>query len=631
MAEDIPYVSSISLNIPELHIDDSELEDYVLYEFEACLNHWSKLLTDFGMRLPPEHLMAVLRNRLLKDQVLPKLNDKQRYIFNLIVTACLNNQQQLVFVYGHGGTGKTFLWKAILYTLPSEGKIVLAVASSGIASLTLRDILDEPNRVFGGKTVMLGGDFRQTLPVKKGVTRNEIIQSSIAKSYLWPHFKIEYLTENMRLKNEGLSETDKRKMLDFAQWLVDIGNGQIGTPDENDLQNTSWIEIPEQYCIPHDDNAITDLINFIYDADTLQYPSAAKLQDKAIICPKNDMADIINAKILSLLMMTTRTYMSYDDAIPHGHDGGEVELLYPKEYLNTLTFAGLPPHKLELKVGAPIMLLRNLNIAGGLCNGTRLIVTQLLPKVIEARIITGTRICQKVFLPRIPLTTRDTGLPFIFKRKQFPVKVCYAMTINKAQGQSLNKIGVYLSEPVFRHGQLYVALSRATTPDGLKVIIKPHPEKPPTATKNIVYKDFLSQLGTQQDNGNQTALPETPKSALSTTSRNEPDVDEDTANYLQEPQPTPLPIQKATESRQQNEPCDKPPLFTQEVPANMTESTPQHSQELQSTPSPIPNPSETQKETDPSNPQRPSARKRLFTSDPATESSKIAKKPKHDY
>ncbi|GJU56878.1 hypothetical protein Tco_1234644 [Tanacetum coccineum] len=65
MSEDIPYTSSISLNIPNLHIDDSDLEDYVMYELEGCLNHCSKSLADFGLRMPPEHLMSVLRNRLL--------------------------------------------------------------------------------------------------------------------------------------------------------------------------------------------------------------------------------------------------------------------------------------------------------------------------------------------------------------------------------------------------------------------------------------------------------------------------------------------------------------------------------------------------------------------------------------
>nr|GEW17398.1 DNA helicase [Tanacetum cinerariifolium] len=228
MSKDIPYTSSISLNILDLHIDDSDLEDYMLYELE----------------------------------------------------------------------GKTFLWKTIIFTLRSEGKIVLAVAS------------------------------------------------------------------------------------------LDVGNGNIGTPDESDPENSSWIHIPDQYRIPDDENEISNLINFIYDDETLRYPSAVKLQDKAIVCLTNDTADAINAKIMSLLSGTTHTYISYDDAIPHGHDGREVELLYPREYLNTLSFSGLPPHRLELKVGTPIMLLRNVNIVGGICNGTHLIVTQLLRKRLLSATIT---------------------------------------------------------------------------------------------------------------------------------------------------------------------------------------------------------------------------------------------------
>ncbi|GJW27942.1 DNA helicase [Tanacetum coccineum] len=155
---------------------------------------------------------------------------------------------------------------------------------------TLWDILDELNRIFSGKTVMLGDDFRQTLPVRKVATRDEIIRSSVAKSYLWPHFKVHYLIENMRLNNEDLTEVDKQRMLSFAQCLLDVGNGQIGTPDDSDPENTSWIDIPDEYYIPNDDNGIANLISFIYDDDTLQHPSAVNLQDKAIICPKNDMA-----------------------------------------------------------------------------------------------------------------------------------------------------------------------------------------------------------------------------------------------------------------------------------------------------------------------------------------------------
>ncbi|GKF35701.1 DNA helicase, partial [Tanacetum coccineum] len=138
-----------------------------------------------------------------KDTLLRKLNEKQRQIFDLIINACTNNRQELIFVYGHGGTDRT-----------------------------LRDILSKLDALFGGKTVMLGGDFRQTLPVKGGASRNEIVASSIAKSYLWHHFTLHNLTENMRLTDENMDETQTERVSTFAKWLLDIGDGSIGIPDE---------------------------------------------------------------------------------------------------------------------------------------------------------------------------------------------------------------------------------------------------------------------------------------------------------------------------------------------------------------------------------------------------------------
>nr|GEW93979.1 DNA helicase [Tanacetum cinerariifolium] len=380
MSHDIPRTASVTLNIPALNIDSSRLENYVLYELERCLNQCSRSLTDFDLPPPPEDLVAELRNRILmeeksydrvllaeeKERLVPQLNDRERIIYNLIINAAVDNKQELVFVYGHG------------------------------------------ERPFGGKTIMLGGDFRQTLPAKKSASKNEIISLSIAASYLWRHFKLYSLTENMRLSQGKIDETDKEKIAVFAQWLLDIGDGCTGTPDDTDPENTSWIDIPPAYCNRNNKHGVSNLISFIYAADTLQHPTAETLQQKAIVCPKNETADIINAKVPSMLPGNTRTYISYDEATPHSHDGGEVELLYPTEYLNTLSFAGLPPHRLQLKVGTPKMLMRNINIVGGLCNGTCMIVSQLLPKVIEAQIITGTRVSQKVYLPRIPLRSQKT-------------------------------------------------------------------------------------------------------------------------------------------------------------------------------------------------------------------------------
>jgi ATP-dependent DNA helicase PIF1 len=140
------------------------------------------------------------------------------------------------------------------------------------------------------------------------------------------------------------------------------------------------------------------------------------------------------------------------------------------------------------------MLLRNLNQSLGLCNGTRLIVTNLGQNVIEAVIITGTHTSEKRYIPRINLTTRGTRWPFTLCRRQFPVKVCYAMTINKSKRQSLLNVGVYLKQPVFTHGQLYVAISRVKHKKELKILIENPDGSCGSKTKNIVYREILKMI-----------------------------------------------------------------------------------------------------------------------------------------
>ncbi|KAK3814867.1 MAG: hypothetical protein J3Q66DRAFT_267774, partial [Benniella sp.] len=97
-------------------------------------------------------------------------------------------------------------------------------------------------------------------------------------------------------------------------------------------------------------------------------------------------------------------------------------------------------------------------------------------------------------LPRIPLTTTEDGTsPAIFRRRQFPLKSAFAMTINKAQGQTLETVGLYLPRPVFGHGQLYVGLSRCKTPANLKVFIKNGgvDGQNGTFSRNVVYRNVL--------------------------------------------------------------------------------------------------------------------------------------------
>uniref|UniRef100_A0A0D3DIQ1 ATP-dependent DNA helicase n=1 Tax=Brassica oleracea var. oleracea TaxID=109376 RepID=A0A0D3DIQ1_BRAOL len=116
----------------------------------------------------------------------------------------------------------------------------------------------------------------------------------------------------------------------------------------------------------------------------------------------------------------------------------------------------------------------------------------LLPHVIEGRIITGNNIDgDKVWIPRMFVTPPDTKFSFRMRRRQFPVTLAFAMTINKSQGQTPESVGLFLPRTVFSHGQLYVALSRVKSRSGLKILITGKEGKPQTKTLNVVYKQVF--------------------------------------------------------------------------------------------------------------------------------------------
>nr|CAI5869674.1 unnamed protein product [Callosobruchus analis] len=136
-------------------------------------------------------------------------------------------------------------------------------------------------------------------------------------------------------------------------------------------------------------------------------------------------------------------------------DDGE-RLNFTIEFLNSINPSEMLQHRLRLKVGTVVMLLRNLNTKKGLCNGTKLVISSMRSNVIEAKVISESATTEVVFIPRIDLINSDTELPFKMSRRQFPVKMAFTMANNKSQGQTLGKVGFFLSEPVFGHGQLYV-------------------------------------------------------------------------------------------------------------------------------------------------------------------------------
>ncbi len=163
---------------------------------------------------------------------------------------------------------------------------------------------------------------------------------------------------------------------------------------------------------------------------------------------------IINCSFFLCFIGDGKEYLSADSIDRSEADGNKAFDVLTPEFLNTLTTSGMPNHKIKLKTGTPIILLKNIDQSEGFCNGTRLIVTRLANYVIEAKVISGKNIGAIVHIPRMEISPTQSPWPFKLSRRQFPITVCYAMTINKSQGQSMNYVGLYLPQSVFSQGQL---------------------------------------------------------------------------------------------------------------------------------------------------------------------------------
>ena len=216
------------------------------------------------------------------------------------------------------------------------------------------------------------------------------------------------------------------------------------------------------------------------------------LSDRVIVTPKNATVDEINTIATQNMPGLPITCKSYDRLIK---DSQQANL--QTEFLNTLNLSGMPPHNLQLKVGMPIILMRNVNPCAGLCNGTRLIIKKVLRRVIEAEISVGELKGKTVFIPRMNLIPTDTELPFDFQRLQFPIRPAFCMSINKSQGQTLESVSIWLGdEHVFTHGQLYGALSRVSGIENIKIATN----NPNLLTRNEVFHEIFNEQIIQKRN-----------------------------------------------------------------------------------------------------------------------------------
>ena len=451
----------------------------------------------------------------------------QRDVYDSFCAMVDRNQGGVVFLDAPGGTGKTFLINLILARIRSEGKIALATASSGIAATLLTGgrtlhstfkipldlnamdipvcsikkgtalckviqeakaiVVDEApmtdRRAFealdrtlkdltgnsqpmGGICMLLCGDFRQLLP--RG-TRSNIVDACMKKSHLWDNVVVKHLQTNMRVYLCGDLAAGQ-----FADQLLAIGDGKFPTDDGT----IDVVQLPET--MGTFVTNIDELVSRVYPDLLSNHTNIIWLSERCILAPLNKTTRTINTTLVEQLPGECIQYKSLD-SVPDESQAVE----FPTEFLNSLEVSGLPPHLLLLKVGAPIIILRSLD-PPRVTNGTRCVITKLSANTIEAKISSGRHAGHDIIIPRIPLIPSNSTLPFEFRRVQFPVSLCFAMTINKSQGQTFKAVGVDMTDESFTHGMLYVALSRVGSPECLTLLVREDRK-----TRNVVYSEVF--------------------------------------------------------------------------------------------------------------------------------------------
>ena len=309
----------------------------------------------------------------LATQRIPTLNPAQHSSFDTIVNAVESKSGQAFFLHGPGRTGKTYVYNTLCYFLRGQGKIVLCVASSGIASLLLiggrtshstfkipiqihesstcaiprnsnlaelisktdlviwdeapmqhRHIHEAVNRTFqdilhsdkpfGGLCIVFGGDFKQILPVIVKGSRPQIVGACMQRSHLWHFVKVLKLTENMRLNTQVEAERN------FAKWQLEIGHGKH-------TDETGNIKLPDHFKCT--ENTVESLISNIYPGvNDLPHPPDHYFAQRTILTSRNDDVDDINEKMLSEFPGQEKEFLSAD-SVKENNQNGEGELMYP--------------------------------------------------------------------------------------------------------------------------------------------------------------------------------------------------------------------------------------------------------------------------------------------------------------
>ena len=493
-------------------------------------------------------LLSAAQHASLAKEFQDKLNTEQQIIFSSImidVSDMDEPRDKCSFIDGPGGCGKTFLFKALLHTCRAQELVVVSVAWTGMAAELIdggrtahstfrlpfnlhedsiarvnsnskqgqllqkaRLILwDEASQVpvtayscvnrllqdlavdhrrkkilFGGTAFTLCGDFRQTTPIAISGSQLDTLALCLCFHALWIHFKKFHLTQNMRADADAI---------EYKDHLLKIGNGELPV-----VEDFYGVVLDPRMVMPPGES----LIEWVFVGNL--EPEQIRAERRAILTPLNESCFRLNDLILDMVPGETVSYMSADQLLDIDYNSPHEDKFVTEETLNKETPTGMPRHHLRLKVNAVIMLIMNIDPLQGLSNGTRLLVLDLKEHVIVAEILGGNYAGKKVFLTRVDIDNSKSvsGCAYKFSRRQFPVRLAYAITITKSQGQTFDRVGLFFEDACFGHGQLYVGSSRTRNFNSIRVQVKPNRHQGPykngfTYTQNVVYLDLLARAG----------------------------------------------------------------------------------------------------------------------------------------
>jgi ATP-dependent DNA helicase PIF1 len=330
--------------------------------------------------------------------------------------------------------------------------------------------------------IVFGGDFRQVLPVVTKGSMQECFEACLIKKFYSKEIKFLLLTQNHR------TDADQENLRNF---LADVGRGRNFHEKIDDF--TSKIKLPDGIqCVGN----LDELIEAVFPTDKLT--DSSSWSRSAIVAPLNTSVTQINNKILMKMPGDIHCYDAINEADDDTVDPNDREAVEAtEENMARVEETDLPQQQLLLKIGVKVIMIKNIDVRYRCCNGTPAIVRECRPDVITVeRIEPDGRPGELVDIVRRQVVRKakiESGSALSFTRTQFPLKLAFAMTIHKAQGQTLSRVGIYLNSPVFACGQLYVSLSRTHREEDI-IVFNP---KDSRIIQNIVHpgvSKFLDDL-----------------------------------------------------------------------------------------------------------------------------------------